>query len=37
MAGFNADLENGRIARGEDVSQSKMLMHGIKGIYFPVG
>jgi hypothetical protein len=33
MAGFNKDLELGRIARGKEVSQSKKLMRGIKGIY----
>jgi hypothetical protein len=34
MAGFNAlTLEHGRIARGLEVSQSKKLMRGIKGIY----
>jgi hypothetical protein len=33
MAGFNADLELGRIAREMGVIQSKKLMRGIKGIY----
>lgn len=35
MAGFNtADMEHGRIARATHPSQSKKLMHAIKGIYF---
>jgi hypothetical protein len=33
MAGFNADLELGRIARESRPIQSKKLMWGIKGIY----
>jgi hypothetical protein len=33
MAGFNADLELGRITREFEGSQSKKLMWGIKGIY----
>ncbi len=33
MAGFNAYLELGRIARELRVIQSKKLMWGIKGIY----
>jgi len=33
MAGFNTDLELGRIARELGVIQSKKLMWGIKGIY----
>ncbi|PYX69935.1 MAG: hypothetical protein DMG78_20665 [Acidobacteria bacterium] len=33
MAGFNADLELGRIARESRAIQSKKLMWGIKGIY----
>jgi hypothetical protein len=33
MAGFNADLELGRIARESGAIQSKKLMWGIKGIY----
>ena len=41
MAGFNAHLEPGRIARGGRCGQSKKLMWAIKGIYssqseFPV-
>jgi hypothetical protein len=33
MAGFNIDLELGRIARGPDTRQSKKLMRSIKEIY----
>jgi hypothetical protein len=33
MAGFNNALGQGRIARQVQGSQSKKLMHGIKGIY----
>ncbi len=35
MAAFNTtDLRQGRISRELDPSQSKMLIRGIKGIYF---
>jgi len=37
MAGFNADLELGRIARESGAIQSKKLMWGIKGIYLRAG
>jgi hypothetical protein len=37
MAGFNADLEPGRIARESRAIQSKKLMRGIKGIYSRCG
>jgi len=34
MAGFNVIVEHGSIARRVELSQSKKLMRGIKGIYF---